>query len=166
MLRYPGKPPNLLLTALILVALGPLLFVMADEALGQKTRGSQAIGEDPVFQEYRGVTIGLSATEVRKKLGSPRDKGDEQDFFVISDKETIQVLYDKSQLVTAISVDLLSGAKAIPTAATIFGADIEAKPNGSMYKMVRYPKAGYWVSYNRTAGATPLTSVTIQKLEQ
>jgi hypothetical protein len=29
---------------------------------------------------------------------------------------------------------------------------------------VRYPKEGYWVSYSRTAGDTPIISITIQKM--
>ena len=64
-----------------------------------------------------------------------------------------------------VSVDFLSGATGVPVAKAVIGSDIEAKPDGSMYKMVRYPKAGYWVSFSRTAGDSPLTSVTIQKIE-
>jgi hypothetical protein len=46
----------------------------------------------------------------------------------------------------------------------VSGADIDTKPDGSKYRLVRYPKAGYWVSYSRTAGDTPIVTVTIQKL--
>ena len=119
--------------------------------------------EDPVFHDYRGVKIGWLADEVRKKLGSPANKGDEQDFYMFGEKETAQFLYDKGQ-VTAISVDFMNGAKEIITPQQVFGADVEAKPDGSKYKLVRYPKAGYWVSYSRTAGDTPIITVTIQKL--
>jgi hypothetical protein len=73
------------------------------------------------------------------------------------------VLYDKGQ-VTAISVDFMNGAKEVITPQQVFGADIDAKPDGSKYRLVRYPKAGYWVSYSRTAGDTPIVTVTIQKL--
>jgi hypothetical protein len=48
----------------------------------------------------------------------------------------------------------------------VFGEDIEAKADGSKSRLVRYPKAGFWVSYNRTAGDTPLVTVTIQKMPQ
>jgi len=109
------------------------------------------------------VKIGWVADEVRKKLGSPANKGDEQDFYMFGEKETCQVLYDKGQ-VTAISVDFMNGAKEIITPQQVFGADFDAKPDGSKYKLVRYPKAGYWVSYSRTAGETPIITVTIQKL--
>jgi len=132
-----------------------------------KTRNSAAaaVEDQPVFQEYRGVQIGWLADEVRKKLGAPADKGDEQDFYVFGEKETCQILYDKgTRKVVAISVDFVNGAATVITPQQVFGAEIEAKPDGSKYKLVRYPKAGYWLSYSRTAGETPIITVTIQKL--
>ena len=142
-------------------------FSIAGVAYGQapQKRASLAPDDEPVFHDYRGVKIGWIADEVRKKLGSPANKGDEQDFYVFGEKETCQVLYDKGH-VTAISVDFMNGAKEIITPQQVFGADIEAKPDGSKYKLVRYPKAGYWVSYSRTAGDSPIITVTIQKLPQ
>ncbi len=121
--------------------------------------------EEPVFLDYRGVKIGWLADEVRKKLGAPANKGEEQDYYMFGDKETCQVLYDKAtNKVTAISVDFMSGAREVITPQQVFGADIDTKPDGSKYKLVRYPKAGYWVSYSRTAGDTPIVTVTIQAL--
>jgi len=146
----------------LLVTIG---FSIAGVAYGRGTqkRANLAPDDEPVFHEYRGVKIGWIADEVRKKLGSPANKGDEQDFYVFGEKETAQVLYDKGQ-VTAISVDFMNGAREVITPQQVFGADIEAKADGSKYKLVRYPKAGYWVSYSRTAGDTPIITVTIQKL--
>jgi len=121
--------------------------------------------EDPVFLDYKGVKIGWLADEVRKKLGNPANKGDEQDLYLFGEKETCQVLYDKAtNKVTAISVDFMNGASEVITPKQVFGGEIDSKPDGSMYKLVRYPKAGYWVSYSRTAGDSPIISVTIQKL--
>jgi len=126
---------------------------------------SRGADEEPVFLEYRGVKIGWLADEVRKKLGNPADKGDEQDFYIFNDKETCQVLYDKAtRKVTAISVDFMNGAREAITPQQVFGSDIDPKPDGSKYKLVRYPKAGFWVSYSRTAGDSPIITVTIQKL--
>lgn len=143
-----------------------LLTAVASQA--QTTRTAlKAADEEPVFNEYRGVKIGWVADEVRKKLGNPANKGDEQDFYVFNEKELCQVLYDKAtNQVTAISVDFMTGAREVITPQQVFGADVEAKPDGSKYKLVRYPKAGYWVSYNRTAGDTPIITITIQKLPQ
>ena len=150
-----------------LVILSSLSVFSLSVAQTQRTRPADAANEEPSFHEYRGIQIGLLAEEVRKKLGSPADKGDEQDFYVFGEKETVQVLYDKpTRKVTAISVDFMNGATNIITPQQVFGADIETKPDGSKYKMVRYPKAGYWISYSKTAGATPIVTVTIQKMPQ
>src|SRR5687768_14887451 len=131
-----------------------------------RSRPAGAPDEEPVFHEYRGVKIGWLAAEVRKKLGNPANKGDEQDFYVFSEaKETAQVLYDKATgKVIAISVDFMNGATEVITPEQVFGADVDAKSDGSKYKLVRYPKAGYWVSYSRTAGNTPIITVTIQQI--
>jgi hypothetical protein len=121
--------------------------------------------DDPLFSEYKGVRIGMTADEARKKLGEPQDKSDEQDFYVISEKESAQVFYDKAKKTYAISINYLGGGSETPAPKGVLGSEIEAKPDGSLYKMVRYPKAGYWVSYSRTAGTDPLTTVTIQRID-
>jgi hypothetical protein len=132
----------------------------------QTTRKAPGGDDEPVFHDYRGIQIGWLADEVRKKLGTPADKGDEQDLYIFNDKETCQVIYDKAtRKVTAISVDFMNGASSVITPQQVFGADIESKPDGSKYRLVRYPKAGYWVSYNRTAGDTPMITITMQKLQ-
>jgi len=155
----------LIVNALLLLA---VVFVLSAAALAQTTRRAPAAAPDesPIFQEYRGVQIGWLADDVRKKLGNPADKGDEQDFFVFGEKETAQILYDKAtHKVTAISVDFMNGASGVITPQQVFGADFETKPDGSKHKLVRYPKAGYWVSYSRTAGDTPIVTITIQKMQ-
>ena len=40
----------------------------------------------------------------------------------------------------------------------------EPKPDGSIFKMIRYQDAGYWVSYNRQAGEKAVVIVMIQKM--
>ena len=137
---------------------------LAGIALAQK-RPNAATEEEPVFHEYRGVKIGWLADEVRKKLGNPANKSDEQDYFEFSDNEKASVYYDKAtKQVTAISVDFIGNGNGVITPQQVFGADVEAKSDGSKSKLVRYPKAGYWVSYSRTAGDSPIISVTMQKL--
>jgi hypothetical protein len=128
--------------------------------------GSSAAQDEekpPIFREYKGVSIGMAASEARAKLGSPTEKGDAQDFFAFSEKNTAQVYYDGGK-VTAISVTFTNPAADAPAPKTLFGSDIEAKPDGSMYKMVRYPKAGYWLSYSRTAGEQPMVIITMMKI--
>ena len=148
---------------------GPLLLILLTLCLPAVARaqGNKRLGggDEPIFVEYRGVQIGWLADDVRKKLGDPASKGDEQDFYMFGEKETAQFQYDKAtKKVVAISVDFVNGASAVLTPQQVFGADIEAKPDGSKYRLIRYPKAGYWLSYSRTAGDTPIVTVTIQKL--
>lgn len=50
-----------------------------------------------------------------------------------------------------------------PPPASVLGTEIKAKPDGSLYKMVTYPGADYWIAYSRTAGDSPLVMITIQK---
>ena len=121
--------------------------------------------DKPLYQEYRGIQIGMAADDVRKKLGVPTDKSDEQDFFALNDAESAQIYYDKTRKVMAISANFLEGAQNIPTPKTLFGADLAAKPDGSVSRMSRYPKAGYWVAYSKTAGNSPLVTVTLQKID-
>lgn len=120
--------------------------------------------EGTAFQEFKGVRIGMAADEARHRLGSPTDKSDAQDFYLISEKESMQVMYDGAHKVSALAIIYMNAGANAPTAKAVMGADIEAKPDGSLYKLVRYPKAGYWVSYSRTAGDSPIVSVTMQKI--
>ena len=147
------------------VALVGICLLLSTISIAQTPKKSPGGEDGPVFLDYRGVQIGWLADDVRKKLGVPIDKGDEQDFYKLNDNETCQVLYDKaSRKVTAISVDFSNGASSVITPQQVFGADIESKPDGSKYRIVRYPKAGYWVSYYRTGGNTPMITVTMQKM--
>jgi hypothetical protein len=133
-------------------------------AAGQKRANAE--NETPVFSDYRGVHIGMTADETRQKLGKPKDSADTQDYFAFGDNEAVTIVYDAAQhKVVTVSIDYASGATAVPVAKTVLGSEIEAKPDGSLYKMVRYPKAGYWVSYFKAAGDSPSTSITIQKIE-
>ncbi len=118
----------------------------------------------PVFKGYRGVEIGMSAEEVRAKLDSLKDGGPAQDFFVFSDRESAQIYYDADRKVTAISVDYVGGDSNAPSPNSVLGVELQAKPDGSMYELKRYPDAGYWVSYNRTAGDKPIVTITMQKI--
>ena len=117
------------------------------------------------FKDFRGVQLGMTADEVRKKLGSPKDKGEEQDFYMFTETEMLQIVYDKTRKVTTISADFMAPGNSVPTAKQVFGAEVEAKADGSVNRMVRYPKAGYWISYNRTGGDAPLTTITCKRYQ-
>jgi hypothetical protein len=118
----------------------------------------------PVFTDYRGVRIGMSADEVKTKLQNLKDGGTAQDFFVFSERESAQIYYDENKKVMAISIDYIGDATNAPSPSSVLGIELEAKPDGSMYQLNRYPEAGYWVSYNRTAGDKPIVTITMQKV--
>jgi len=149
-----------------LLLAGTLTFIVLVPVTSRAQRTKTSPAEDsPAFSDFKGVRIGMTADEARKKLGSPRDKSDEQDFYVFNDTQAVQVFYDKARAVSAISIDFMDGANAIPSAKDVLGTEADARADGSVYKMLRYPKAGYWVSYNRTAGSAPTTTITMQKID-
>jgi hypothetical protein len=118
----------------------------------------------PLYGEFKGLKLGASRDEARKLLGSAQEKEKTQDFFVLSERERARVYYDDKGAVSAIIVTYVGKSANAPTPQAVLGADVEAKPDGSMYKMVSYPKAGYWVAYSRTAGDEPLTIITMQRM--
>jgi hypothetical protein len=145
-----------------MIVLGAALTSLMTVPIAQSQR--KAEDDSSVLHDYRGIQLGMLADEVRKKLGDPKDKSDEQDFYLFGETETAQIVYDKTRKVVTISADFLTAATGIPTCKQVFGAEAEAKADGSVYKMVRFPKAGYWLSYNRTGGNSPLTTVTLQRI--
>jgi hypothetical protein len=139
-----------------------LLLLTASTAAAQGSKGSIATPDENGFQ-FRGVKIGMATDDARKKLGSPREKSPEQDFYLFNDNEAVQIYYEKGA-VSAIAIDYMSGSNGVPTPKDVLGAEAEAKADGSIHKVVRYPKAGYWVSYSRTAGNEPTITITMQKI--
>jgi hypothetical protein len=109
------------------------------------------------------VRLGMTPAEVHTKLGQPGMRVDEQEFFVFNDRETAQIAYDKTNKVMSISVDYLGGVGA-PDYKSVVGPDINVKPDGAMYKIVRYEQLGFWVSYNRTSNnSVVMVSITIAR---
>jgi hypothetical protein len=133
----------------------PLIMLLASTAFAQAE-------QKPVFSAYKGVTIGMPMNDARTKLGTPKDKSDTEDYFVFSDTESCQVLYGPDKTVRLLSINYVG--KSAPKPMDIFGTDIEAKPDGSMNKVVRFPKSGYSISYLRTPGDDPVTMITVQKI--
>ena len=165
------------LNAFLLVAAAALVFVPSVSARQQQPQAAtqtpapqaqpaaetQAAEAEPLFREFKGVTVGMSAEEARAKLGTPREKDKVQDFFVFSERERARVYYDGEGKVSAVIVTYVGRDAGAPAPSAVLGTEVTAKPDGSMYHMVQYPKAGYWVAYSRTAGDEPLTIITMQK---
>jgi hypothetical protein len=119
--------------------------------------------KQPPFHDFKGVSIGMAVADARQKLGTAADKSDAQDIYNINDKQTAMLYYDGGK-VAAIVLMFMGGGANVLTPKSVFGTDVEAKPDGSISKMVRYEKAGYYVAYNRTPGDSPMITITIQKL--
>ena len=141
------------LTFLLIGAL-LLLFLGAVAARGQT--------QQPLYREYRGVRLGMTATEARAKLGEPAMKSDDQDFYVFTTNETTQIVYENHKVVT-ISTDYTNGAGA-PDYRRVVGEGLLERPDGSLFRMVMYTPQGFWVSYNKSAAVVPVVTVTIGTL--
>ena len=120
-------------------------------------------GQTPLYREYRGVRLGMTAAEARAKLGEPVMKSNDQDFYVLSSNETAQIVYDQFQKVVTISTDYTAGVGA-PDYRTVVGTGLLEKPDGSLFRMVQYESLGFWVSYNKSTTAVPVVTITIQML--
>src|SRR5215831_4944376 len=107
--RFPDRVGKLLL-----VAIGILMISAFSPTTlrAQRARGQEE--DKPVFANFKGVQIGMSADEARKKLGSPKDKGDDLDLYVFNDTQAVQVYYDKAKTVSAISIDFMDGGADAP----------------------------------------------------
>ena len=154
------RPAPYAFALLLLAALAPL-----PTALAQKPAPADQPKNQPPFYEYKGVRIGMGADEARKLLGNPTDKDDKQEVFAVSDDESCQVYYDAAKKVSAVSITFYTN-KAVPNVKAVLGEEPEAKQDGSFTKLVRFPKAGYWVSYTRTSGDAPMTIIAMQKIDQ
>ena len=151
--------------ALILLA-AIFAFMLSVAALAQVAQQTSDVTQvtDPVFHSYKGITIDMTINDVHQKLGTPKETSGGQDFYQLSEKEAFQIFYKNNEKVKAIVVTFIGEGSGAPDCKTVLGTNETPTADGSIYKVVRYPKAGYWVSYNRTGGDAPMVVVTMQKL--
>jgi len=118
----------------------------------------------PAYAGYKGVAIGASTDDVRKKLGEPKDKSEGMDLYIFSESESAQFYYDAAHAVSAIMITYSGDLKSAPSPKDVFGEDVPPKEDGGVFRMARYPKAGFWISYNRTGGTDAIVSIALQKI--
>jgi hypothetical protein len=147
-------------TELIYFALGVILLLLFAIVANGQTVPSQ--DQLPLYNEYRGVRLGMTADDARAKLGVPAMQSDEQDFYILSTNETAQLFYAKQRVVT-MSIDYAGGIGA-PEYKSVVGEGLLRRPDGSLFKMVRYDSEGFWVSYNKSASEMPVVTITIGKI--
>jgi hypothetical protein len=161
----------LVLLALAVFALGSLLAHAQKNAAKSGPAATPRAGvsapatEEPLLREYRGVRLGMTADEARLKLSAPSDKSDQQDFYIFSETESAQIFYDASHKVMAVSAQYAGDGAGTPSAKSILGTDVQPREDGSTYKLVKYERAGCWVSYSRTAGDLPVVTVSMKRDE-
>jgi hypothetical protein len=141
------------------------VFVISGNAQNTETKKASIKVSLPIWQSYKGVVIGMTADEVVAKIGAPKSRDDADLFYVFSDNETVQILLDGQKKVRNISAMFSAEYQNPPKLEDVFGKGVQAalKSDGSVYKMVRYTDAGYFVSYSRTGGDAALIIVMIQK---
>ena len=148
-----------------------LLLLVALVANGQselrtlRTDRAHAQLPQALYREYRGIRLGMTAVEVRAKLGEPAMKSDEQDYYVISATETVQIAYNAVQKVVTISTDYTSGVAAPDYRSVVGDGLLLEKPDGSLFRMARYDSEHFWVTYNKSAATVPVVTITISALK-
>jgi hypothetical protein len=170
MIQDRGNSLSPIVKALFLLLCGLLVLFWAVNSNGQTQKSKAKIvnahaegAQQPRYGEYRGVYLGMTTEAARATLGEPTLKRDDQDFYVFTENESAQIAYNDAHNVVTISVDYLGGLGA-PDYRTVVGANLEIRPDGSMYKSVRHESERFWVSYNKSAGAVPIVTITFQQL--
>jgi len=151
----------LLIGILLLLAVGGLVANGQSRASATVTAKAHAQVQQPLYREYRGVRLGMTATEVRAKLGDPAMKSDEQDFYVVSPNETTQIAYNTALRVVTISTDYTGGVGAPDFKAVVGEGLLLQRPDGSLFRMVMYDSERFWVSYNKNAATVSTVTITI-----
>ncbi len=161
----------------IAVVLTLVLCVFAAGAAGQNAMApSTGIAEvkvpktksGPFYTNYKEIRVGTTAKEVRSNLGKAKIDDKDGFYYKLSDDQFVQIRIDKAKKVRLLSVSYRKIDEDTPSLTDIFGPEAEAVPkkDGSLYKFVRYPEAGFWIAYTRTGGDKPMVTVTMQKMGQ
>lgn len=123
-----------------------------------------AVALQPAIHALRDVELGMSADDAKHKLGKPEVQDETGMYFNLSGGDSVQIGLGADKKVSTIAIIYAAGGKNAPSLSDVFGPDVE-KADGDTYKMVRYPDAGYWVSYSRSNSADkPVVVVTIKKM--
>lgn len=149
----------LLIGALLLLLLGTIAKGQSETSATKISKAHAQI-QQPLYREYRGVRLGMTAAEARAKLGEPAMKSDEQDFYVVSVNETAQIAYT-TQKVTMISIDYTAGAGAPDYKSVVGEGVLLQRPDGSLFRMMLYDSERFWVSYNKSNSVMPVVTITI-----
>jgi hypothetical protein len=116
------------------------------------------------LSSVRDIELGMTVDQVKAKLGKPDVADDAGMYFTLSGGDSVQIGLDADKKVRTVAAIYAAGSKSAPTIQDVLGTD-EAAADGDIYKMERYPDAGYWVSYSRSGSdKKPLVVVTMRKI--
>jgi hypothetical protein len=122
----------------------------------------------PLLDEISGIELGMTVDQVRDKLGKPETQDDASMFYDLDDGKQVQLRLDGNKKVMMVAGIFTGDKAAAPEFNEVFGSAVAApsEENGTVYKLVRYPDAGYWIAFSRLSLKDgPMTTVTIQKIE-
>ena len=149
------------LLALVLAGICGLLISVEPIPVRSQT-GDPTAKLEPSFREYKGVSLGMTVDETRKKLGAPEDKGEEQDFYVFSEKESAQIYYDKTKHVDAFSINYIGESSNVPKPQAVLGTDVETTLQYGLYPFI----LGGIIKALIAAGLLPLAWWSADKLDR
>jgi outer membrane protein assembly factor BamE (lipoprotein component of BamABCDE complex) len=120
----------------------------------------------PFFTDYREVKIGMTANDVKGKLGKPKIEDKDGFFYIFSKEEQAQIGLDDQQQVRVIVIMYSDKNGKAPTYEAVFGPEskVMAQEGGNVYNLVRYPAQGFWIAYHRVGGDEPNVTITLQKM--
>ena len=156
---------------ILLFALTAIAFGQANNAQNQTMAQTETPKAEtpkavmmPLLQSYKEIKIGMTADEVKDKLGKPETSNDTSFYYEFSDKESVQIGLDADKKVRVISITYSD--ENAPKPEDVFGKEKTVTPDadGKIYEIVNYPEMGYWVAYSKTGGKNAMIFVTMQKL--
>lgn len=120
----------------------------------------------PYIEDLKGVAINMTADQAIEKLGKPKVSDKAGMYFQFSGTDSAQVGLDAKHKVRTVALIYRTGSADAMQPEDVFGPDvlIVPKKDGSIYKMVRYPSAGFWIAYSKTGGSKPMTTVTMRRI--
>ena len=124
--------------------------------------------DGPFVSDLKGVNVGMTKKEVEGVLGRARVSDDAGLYYSFSDTQSAQIGLDNEGKVRTIALIYSEGDKQAMSYTDVFGPGTPPTPdaNGNVYKMMRYPSAGFWISYSLTNTAdSPMTVITMRRIE-
>lgn len=146
------------------------VLALAILTLGQEPTpvpGSGVPTDTPFVNQLKGISIGMTPDEVVEKLGKPKASDDAGMLFSLAKNEMAQIGIGPKGKVRAIALIYEDGDENAPSIKDVFGQGVDAVENedGSIYKMIRYEKEGFWMAFSRSGDKKPLTTVMLRQID-